>query len=107
MVALLGSDERLLLETLTNLKENRPGLAGAKWLHPFAHKSDPARKFEFHVSLQTGLALKHADDLKSGKAAGPSASLTSVALTVDPDRLQLDAWIPSAEFKVVVKEQGW
>ncbi len=107
VVALLGSDDRLLLETLRNLEEQRPGLAGATWLNAFARKRDPARKFEFHVSLQTGLALTRADEQKRRKMLSQPTAMTSVALTVTPDRLQLDAWIPSPEFKAVVKEQGW
>jgi hypothetical protein len=107
VVALLGSDDRLLVETFQNLKEHRPGLAGAPWLDTFARKGDPARKFEFHVSLQTGVALKRADDLKDRKLIRQPRDMTSVALTIGADWLQLDAWIPNAEFKVVVKEQGW
>src|SRR5207237_1434313 len=33
----------------------------------------------------------------------PGEALSSVALTVEPDRLQVDVWLPSSEFKVVSK----
>jgi hypothetical protein len=106
VVALWGSDLSLLQATLTNLKEGRPGLAEAKCLAPFGRTSDPGRKVEFHLSLQAGLALMKAEDLKQ-KPAGREQSLSSFALTAEPERLQLDLWLPSAELRVIIKEKGF
>jgi hypothetical protein len=107
VVVLLGSDERLLFAALKNLKEGRPGLAGSKALAPFARYADAARKVEIHASLGTVLALMRAEDLKEGRPAPGGPSLTSFALTVAPERLQLDVWVPATEIKAVAKEQGW
>jgi hypothetical protein len=88
------------------LKEKRPGLAGAKYLAAFGKHSDPGRTAEFHVSVQTVLALLNADDLRKAPAAADHA-MTSFALTVGPERLQLDVWVPSAEVKVIAKQHPW
>jgi hypothetical protein len=103
VAVLYGSDRKLLAQTLKNLKEKRPGLAGAKYLAGFNKHSDPGRTAEFHVSAQTVLALLNADDLRKAPAAAGHA-MTSFALTVGPERLQLDVWVPSAEVKVIAKQ---
>ncbi|HEV3261918.1 MAG TPA: hypothetical protein VG013_34020 [Gemmataceae bacterium] len=106
VVVLVGSDTKLLAAALTTLKENRPGLAGARSLVPFTRHGDPAHKAEFHVSLQAALDLAHAEDL-AGQGTKPqkSPALTSFALTVEPDRLQADIWLPASEVKAIAKEQ--
>jgi hypothetical protein len=106
VAVLFGSDRKLLAATLKNLKEKRPGLAGAKYLAAFGKHSDPGRTAEFHVSVQTVLALLNADDLRKAPAAADHA-MTSFALTVGPERLQLDVWVPSAEVKVIAKQHPW
>jgi hypothetical protein len=106
VAVLLGSDRKLLAATLRNLKEKRPGLAGVKYLSAFDKHSDPGRTAEFHVSVQTVLALLNADDLREAPAAADHA-MTSFALTVGPERLQLDVWVPSAEVKVIAKKHAW
>ncbi len=106
VAVLFGSDRKLLAQTVRNLKEKRPGLAGAKYLAAFNQHSDPGRTAEFHASVETALALLHADDLRKAPAAANHA-MTSFALTVGPERLQLDVWVPSAEVKVIAKEHPW
>jgi hypothetical protein len=107
IVVLLGSDVQLLQTAVANLADGRPGLAGAKLPSAVTRAPDPARKFEFHVSVQTVLALAAADDLKHPKAMPAKPSLSSVAVAVEPDRLQLHIWLPSAEFKVLARAEGW
>jgi hypothetical protein len=106
VAVLFGSDRKLLAETLKNLKDKRPGLAGAKHLAAFGKHSDRGRTAEFHASVQTVLALLNADDLRKAPAAADHA-MTSFALTVGPERLQLDVWVPSAEVKVIAKQHPW
>jgi hypothetical protein len=106
VAVLYGSDRKLLATMLKNLKDKRPGLANAKYLTPFSRHSDPGRTAEFHVSVQTVLALLNADDLRKAPAAADHA-MTSFALTVGPERLQLDVWVPSAEVKVIAKKHSW
>jgi len=105
VVVLVGSDTKLLVAALATLKDQRPGLAAAKALAPFARHSDPAHKAEFHVSFQAALALAHAEDL-AGQVTKlrPGPAFTSFALTVEPDRLQADIWMPASEVKAIVKE---
>ncbi|MBI1913595.1 MAG: hypothetical protein HYS12_02390 [Planctomycetes bacterium] len=103
VVALIGSDVKLFEQTLKNLEDGKAGLAEASSLKEFARRSDPARKLEFHVSLEAAGALAAAEDLEKPGKIRPGETLTSVALTVEPDRLQIDYWLPISEFKAVLK----
>jgi hypothetical protein len=102
VVVLLGSDKELLRATLKNLKENKRGLADSKLLAPSVAHLNSARKVEFHLSLTAANALLTAADLK--QPAGNPA-LSSFALTVEPDLLQLDFWLPPSEFKALRNEK--
>ncbi len=102
VVVLLGSDQELLKAALKNLKDGGKGLGAAKQLTAFGAHADPGRTVEAHVSLQTFLAATE-DDWKELTKAGASRPVSSVAITVDPDRLQLDLWIPVKELKVLTK----
>jgi hypothetical protein len=105
VVILMGSDLSLLRQTLKNLHDGAPGLAQDKPLEEFRNRANPARKAEFHVALQTILALTSSESgLEKAKLGG---QLTSFAVTVDPDRLDLDVWMPSPEVKAVVKKTGF
>jgi hypothetical protein len=71
-----------------------------------AKKTDPGRKLEMHFSTQMALALMAAEDLdKPAKAA--DLPLSIVTLSVEPDRVQADIWLPMEEVKVLLKEFGW
>src|SRR5262249_44090394 len=63
VVALIGSDVNLFEQTLKNLEDGKRGLAEAAPLREFARRSDPARKIEFHLSLEAASALATAADL--------------------------------------------
>jgi hypothetical protein len=98
VVLLWGSDTKLLAEALRNLKEGKPGLAGAKQLAPFTRDADPGRKLEFHASLQSLLGRDEGDD-------GPGRpALTSMALAVHADRLQFDLRLAASEIKFLHRE---
>jgi hypothetical protein len=107
VVLLMGSDVRLLDETLRNLAEDRPGLAQADALTTFATRANRRRKIEFHVSLQAAAALVSPDGFQPGKAK-PTGSLSSFSLTVEKDRAELDLWVPMDDLKLAVKRSsGW
>jgi hypothetical protein len=106
VIVLMGSDPDLLRRTLKNLKEGIPGLAAEKSLEEFRRRANPARKVEFHAALQTIMALTDPNEAGAGKAKS-GEGLTSFALTVDADRLDLDVWMPSAEVKAMVKKNGF
>jgi hypothetical protein len=99
VIVLLGSDTTLLDATVLNLKNKRAGWAANKLLKPFADHADPARKVEFHMSVRTVLALSQAEDLTQPAAFAGAPPLTSLALTVAAERLQLDMWVPPAEIQ--------
>jgi hypothetical protein len=98
VVLLWGSDTRLLAEALRNLKDGKPGLAGAKTLAPFTRDAGPGHKIEFHASLQSLLGRD------AGGHRPPLPSLTSVALAVHPDRLQFDLRLPASEIRFLHRE---
>lgn len=104
VVLLWGSDGALLSAALQNLKDGRRGLADAKAVAGFGKHADPARQIEFHASLPTLLGLMRADDLKQPKQLAGVASLTSLALTVEPERMQYDMRLSAADVKALVKE---
>jgi hypothetical protein len=105
VVVLLGSDERLLQVARQNLEGGKPGLAASKPLEAFARQADPGRKIELHASVGTLLALVKAEDLRLGQRVVGRPSLSSLALTVGPERLQLDLRVPVAEIKAVARAQ--
>ena len=95
LVVLLGSDTRLLDGALTNLKENHRGLADAPVYTDFLRHADPgSQALEVHLSTRMALALAKAEDLKDPKAFTRQQSLSSLAVIVEPDRLQIDIWLP-------------
>jgi hypothetical protein len=100
VVVLVGSDRTLLAATLANLKEGKRGLADAKVLAAASGHANPSRRGELHVSLEAARALWTGADLEKPGAVG-ARPLTSVALVVDPDYLELDVWIAPAEAKIL------
>jgi hypothetical protein len=106
VVVLLGSNQDLLRAALTNLKEGKRGLADAKPLAGATAHANPERRAELHLSLGAAQAFWTGADLENPKGAGPLA-LTSFAVTVDPDFLELDVWVPPAEAKVIEKAGGF
>jgi hypothetical protein len=107
VVVLWGSDVRLLDATLKNLQEGKPGLAEAKGLAAFDRHSNPARQVEFHVAMAGVLALIAPPRGYRPDLGGPGRPLTSVALTLDPDRVQLDVRVPSQEIKALAQRGAW
>jgi hypothetical protein len=102
VVVLVGSDRDLLTATLANLKEGKRGLADAKVLAGVYGHGNATRRGELHLSLEAAQALWSGADLAQLKPV-KARSLTSFALSVDPDLLELDVWIPVSEAKVLEK----
>jgi hypothetical protein len=98
VVVLLGSDQELLRAALKNLKEGKRGLADAKALFASNAHLDPARQVEFHLSVAAAYALWTAADLQR---PADKPSLSSFALTVEPDLLHVGVWLPATEFKIL------
>jgi hypothetical protein len=103
IVALLGSDEKLLQAALVNVKENRPGLAKAKSQQAFTRLTEAGRKTELHLSLHTARGLIEAEDLKQPVKNPAQPALTSFGVFVDNESLQADIWLPVPELKVILE----
>jgi hypothetical protein len=100
IVVLWGSDETLLDEALSNLEENKPGLAASKQLADFGRHTEEGRMLEMHGSLEMVVAQLHRDTLVPGKQ--PKAPpMSSVGMKVGSDRLRLDIWLPATEIKAI------
>lgn len=99
VVALLGSDVTRLKETLNNLKTGNKGLADDKAVTATLARLAPERKIEVHMNLAEFQAF-----LDGAKPAGKS--LSSFALTIEPERLQLEVRVPPADLKALVKALG-
>jgi hypothetical protein len=100
VVALIGSDASLLDAAITNLRENRPGLAADPSLAAFARHSDAKRSLELHVSAQRAAAVMRPDDKHTLKPG-----MSSFAFTVDAEYLRFDIWLPTAEFAVISRDR--
>jgi hypothetical protein len=104
VVVLLGSNLDLLESALKNLDKKGAGLDTGIPLQPFHSKADPGRRIEFHFAMERILDLTSGNEIRDEAKAPP---LTSFALSVGPNNLQLDVWMPSREVKVVSKKIGW
>lgn len=103
VVAFFGSDLDLLNETLKNIDGKKPGLETDALVKAFQRQAHPTRKIEFHLAIESMLAL-----IAPGAIPRPekSEALSSVGLTVGRDFLQLDVWVPSREVGVVARRNG-
>lgn len=102
VVVLLGSDAALFDKTVANLKTGKAGLADAKVLNGFDKRADKDRTAEMHGSAQAFLGLLYSHWKLSPKLFRDSAELTSFAISFEPDRLQVDLWVPSRELRVML-----
>ncbi len=102
VVVLLGSEIELLESALVNVKEGKAGLAGAKSLAAFSRRANPARSVEFHLSVDNLMALTNPNQPVPRAKAGQF--LSSISLTVQPQRMQLDLWFPTVDVKRLVKD---
>jgi hypothetical protein len=106
VVVLLGSDLSLLKQTLANLRSGAAGLADAEPVARAAERIDPLRKlelhFDFHHAWLVGNQLKGFDITQRRE----KVEWVSFGLTVEPDRMQLDMWLPSDQIRKMVFMRG-
>jgi len=100
VVVLLGSEVALLDAALRNLDQANPGLAAGDAFKTFRSIGNPERRLELHLSMHKILALITSGADHSGLKG---KDLSSLAISLDPDRMQLDVWIPAAEFRMLGK----
>jgi hypothetical protein len=106
VVGLFGSDMKTLKQTLANLKDEKKGLAAHPPVVAALRRLAPERKVELHLNLQTWLPLQR--DGVSGLPETTRAvkDLTSLALTVEEDRVALQIRSSGAEQKEIVRLLG-
>lgn len=99
VVVLFGSEPQFLKTALENLSSGRPGLAAHDAPKRLREVSGKQRKMELHVSIEKVLALtapkkdKPVLDIRAG-------SLSSLGISVEANRLEIDFFMPLEEFKV-------
>jgi WD40 repeat protein len=105
VVGLVGSDVETLGQTLTNLKERKKGLTEHAPVAAALRRLSSERKIELHFNLRDWLPL-----LRRGAsgldAPPPVKELTSVALTVEEDRIGLQVRSAAEEQAAVVRLLG-
>jgi hypothetical protein len=95
VVWLIGSDVATLRQTLRNLKSGDKGLAGHKAVVAALNRLAPERKVELHVNLNNYLGFP--------KEVARVEALSSIALTVEADRVQLEIRVPNSEVRALVQ----
>jgi hypothetical protein len=103
VVGLFGSDVDTLKQTLVNLKEGKKGLAENKAVVSALKAVSPERKLELHFNLANYRPYLEEEKLPQPK---PVKELTSLALTVAEDRVQLEIRSSGPELKEIVKMLG-
>lgn len=93
LVLHLGSDLGLLKTTLNNIRQRRAGLAGHPVMLQSLRRLNPDRKIELHVNLVQITQLMKQWELTE------SQGISSAALSVSPERVQLEAYTPPSEAK--------
>lgn len=106
VVVLLGSNTALFDEAITNLRTKKPGLQADSGLARFRARVPSAKTLELHLSLSRAQELVSA--LGDTKPAKPdSFPITTLGLSISPDRVRLDLFSPYEEVKSVTKKLGW
>ena len=99
IVVLIGSDVSLFEGALKNLQKNDAGLAGTKRLAGFHELAAKERQFEFHASVEGVMRL-----ISPNAKLDTQAQMTSVALTVGEQSLQLDVRVPTPEVRTIARK---
>jgi hypothetical protein len=97
VAVLLGSDVSLFDAAVRNLKDDRPGLADAKYLGEFRKQATGVRQMETHFDVEALLGLTAANPPPRRDAP----VLTSFALGLGPHDVHLDLFVPGGAVRVV------
>jgi hypothetical protein len=99
IVVMLGSNRELYDAALRHVAKGEPGLAGSKRLATYHERAAANRSFELHMSIEGLLRL-----VEPKIQRDTPAQISSVALTLSPTTLQVDARVPTAEVRVIAKK---
>lgn len=110
VIVLLGSRLDLFDEAIINMQRGKPGIDADGRFAQFRTRTPAAQTLQLHLTLQRAQELVAAGEPKPGEAKptlpGP-APITSVSLSISPDRVRLDLFSPFEEVKSVTKKLGW
>ncbi|MSU79429.1 MAG: hypothetical protein EXS16_15230 [Gemmataceae bacterium] len=98
IIIMLGSDARLFDECMRNVTKGSPGLVAGKRLARFHEQANAGRLFELHVGLEGVMRL-----VTQNAGIGPPSELTSIALTLGPQSLHVQARMPASEIRVIAR----
>lgn len=102
IVLLLGSNTALLDQTVKNLQADARGLqADPRW-SAFQKRSPAVPTATFHLQLARSLGLMAA--AHAPPAPDPSAGMTSLGITIQPQRVRFDLFAPVDEVKSVAAQ---
>lgn len=104
IVMLLGTERRLLEATLQGIDGQGAGLAVTTPLVESRKRLDAAHQAAFYVSLQRTLPAARGDGIASMHRSVDR--VTSAAVTIERDLLQIEFWLPLAEIKAI-PQQWW
>jgi hypothetical protein len=99
IVVMIGSDVSLFEAALKNLQKGDAGLAGTKRLAGFHELASKERQFDFHASVEGIMRL-----ISPNVKLDTQAQMTSVALTVGEQSLQLDVRVPTPEVRTIARK---
>jgi len=107
VVIMLGSDPNLLKSAVENINRGRRGLADQQALRQADRRVHKGRKLEIYVSLDEGYELgRLIQGQQTSRHENPCRHMTSAALTIHDERVQMDVWVPTDDLKTVARAQG-
>lgn len=107
VVVMLGSDASLLRGAVDNVRQGKRGLAEQEALRQADRRLHAGRKIESYFSIDEAYELGHLiEGQPPRRDATPCRHMTSTALTIHDDRVQLDVWVPTADIKTVARANG-
>lgn len=103
VVVMLGSNLALFDQAIENVKAGKPSLDAEEAYTAFRSRAAEGRTAEFHLSLA------RAQKLVGGGTAGGDrlTGQTSLGLTIAPQRVRLDLFVPYAEVKSIASSFGF
>jgi hypothetical protein len=106
VVVMLGSNTALFERAIANVEAGEQGLAADARLARFRSRAPAEETIELHLSLSRSQELAETKaDAKSVPEGG--APLSSLGISIAPQRVRLDLFAPFEEVKSVVKRVPW
>lgn len=106
VVVLLGSNTALLDQAIEHVAAEKPGLQEDERYSSFRSRTPAAQTLELHLTLSRAQELVSPDAEPKTAKPGPSP-ITSVGLSISPNRVRLNLFSPFEEVKSITKRLGW